>query len=332
MKKVEFIFVFLLSFFVSSCNSNVDEIADDTKKSEVQEYIYSKDHSIVYASNNGETAFNNQGEIIELANGMFVKKISDDAYIFDSDMLLTADQVKELEIYYEINPESELQLRGTVSQQAKTWSNNTVYYTFNSNITRYFYWEIMDAIEQWSSQTQLKFVRATGAKDYVEFILGDDGRYSNVGRIGGRQYINLDRSWADKGTVMHEIGHAIGMIHEHQCWIFHNGSNNGALVFKWDNIKSSAKSNYTQYSKAHDSYSAGVDDPNYPINSLMIYGSFSNFAIDSSKPVLTYRRYGGFEQTFNAQRSYLSVSDRMAVAKKYGYSYNPATDPNKPPI
>lgn len=288
MKKCGFIFVFLLSLLVLSCNSDVGEIADDTKKSEIQEYIYSKDPGIVYASNNGETAFGNQGEVIELANGMFVQKISEDAYIFDSDMLLTADQVKELEIYNQINPEADLQLRGTVLQQAKTWPNNTVYYSYNSNITRYFYWEILEAIQQWSNQSELKFVRRTTQKDYVEFVLGDDGSYSNVGRIGGRQYIHLDRSWADKGTVMHEIGHAIGMIHEHQCWIFHNNSDNGALVFKWDNIKSSAKSNYAQYSKAHDSYNAGIDDPNYPINSLMIYGSFSNNAIDTSKPVLTY--------------------------------------------
>jgi hypothetical protein len=42
------------------------------KKNEIQEYIYSKDTGIIYANNNAETAFSNQNEMIELANGMFV--------------------------------------------------------------------------------------------------------------------------------------------------------------------------------------------------------------------------------------------------------------------
>ena len=68
-----------------------------------------------------------------------------------------------------------------------------------------------------------------------EFILGEDGSYSNVGRIGGRQYIHLDSRWATRGTVMHELGHAVGLIHEHQCFIYHDNPNSN-LIFKWDNI------------------------------------------------------------------------------------------------
>jgi hypothetical protein len=225
-------------------------------------------------------------------------------------MLLTTDQVEELEIYNEINPEStesDVRLKGTILKEAKTRPNKTVYYSFNSNITPYFRTEILAGIQEWRNQSQLKFIERTNQKDYVEFILGNDGSYSNVGRIGGRQYIHLDMNWADRGTVMHEIGHAIGMIHEHQCWIFHENTPRKSLVFKWDNIRSDAKSNYTKYNKSHIGYSDGLYDLNYPISSLMIYGSFSNNAIDTSKPVLTYSRFGD-EATFNAQRSYLSVS------------------------
>lgn len=246
MKKNWLIFIILSNLFFFSCSSDIDNSTDDTKKSEIEEYVYSKDPNIIYANNNAETAFSNQGEMIELSNGMFVKKISDDAYIFDSDMLLTYDQIKELEVQNVINPEPEKHTKGTVLRGARTWTNNTIYYSFNSNITAYFKEEILAGIQSWREQSKINFVQRTNQSDYVEFILGEDGSYSNVGRIGGRQYIHLDSRWATRGTVMHELGHAVGLIHEHQCFIYHDNPNSN-LIFKWDNIKKDAKKNYSKY-------------------------------------------------------------------------------------
>lgn len=325
--------ILIISILAYSCESDSDMKSSDGKN-DIEEFIYSSDSGIIYESAQAEVAFRDQGKLIGLTNGMFVKQINDSSYIFDSDMLLTIEQVKELELYNEINYEPKSQTKGTVSKSANTWPNNTVYYSLNSNVSSHFRTEILAAIEQWRSQSKLYFRERTNQKDYIEFILGNDGSYSKVGRIGGRQYINLDSTWANRGTAMHEIGHAVGLVHEHQCWIFHDLTNS-QLIFKWDNIKSSSKSNYQKYNDPHIGYTDSLYDPNYPINSLMIYGSFSSDnAINSSKPVMTYNRFGGvgLESTFTAQRSYLSVSDRIAVAKKYGYSYNPATDPNRPPI
>ncbi|MDR1715519.1 MAG: hypothetical protein LBS20_06710 [Prevotella sp.] len=98
MKKTKSIFIFLLGVLFFSCNSDMEKFTDDAESGKVKEYIYSKDPSVTYANNKAETAFGNQGEMIELANGMFVKKIGEDAYIFDLDMLLTKEQVKELGI------------------------------------------------------------------------------------------------------------------------------------------------------------------------------------------------------------------------------------------
>lgn len=39
--------------------------------------------------------------------------------------------------------------------------------------------------------------------------------YAHVGRIGGRQVVNIDDGCSAKGTVLHEIGHALGLHHEH---------------------------------------------------------------------------------------------------------------------
>jgi len=55
--------------------------------------------------------------------------------------------------------------------------------------------------------------------DYVEMIRGGDGSgcWSYVGRLGGRQDLNLQANGCVyKGTVMHEAIHALGYNHE-QC-------------------------------------------------------------------------------------------------------------------
>lgn len=315
-------------FITYSCNSEID--SEDTNRLNIGEYLYSKDNNIIYSNSLAEDAFKEKGSFIELSNGLSIKRINDSIFLYDSDMVLTKEQVLELEKYNEINPN--IKTKGTIDRNARSWANKKVYYTFNSNVTAQFKNEINKAINEWRKQSGLEFIERTNQTNYIEFILGDDGSYSQVGCVGGRQYINLDKSWADSGTAMHEIGHAIGLLHEHQSWIYHDNPMS-PLKFKWDNITENWKKHYAKTNSTHDTFSNGMYDPNHPINSLMIYGSFAGagVSIDQKKPVMIYAKFG-VEMTFKAQRSYLSISDRIAVAKKYGYSYDPEKDQNKPPI
>jgi hypothetical protein len=55
--------------------------------------------------------------------------------------------------------------------------------------------------------------------------------------IGGRQEIGLNRSgFYTYGTVLHEIGHAVGLIHEHS-----RTDRDRHIIINWDNIKESWK-------------------------------------------------------------------------------------------
>lgn len=77
------------------------------------------------------------------------------------------------------------------------------------------------AIAEYHKLTCVKWVQRTGSeRDYVYFTNGNTGCWSSVGRIGGRQELNLQSPGCltKKGTVMHEMMHALGFLHEQNRW------------------------------------------------------------------------------------------------------------------
>ncbi|CAL1266935.1 unnamed protein product [Larinioides sclopetarius] len=77
---------------------------------------------------------------------------------------------------------------------------------------------INDAIAQYHKNTCIRFSRRTREQNYIEFVK-DVGCYSYVGvekRVKQPQPVSLGAGCEFIGTVVHELGHAIGLFHEHQ--------------------------------------------------------------------------------------------------------------------
>jgi hypothetical protein len=89
------------------------------------------------------------------------------------------------------------------------WPNGIMPYIIDPDVSRS---TVLDAMKHWEERTSIRFVEHSGERDYVRFEKLT-GCFSCIGRVSGEQTISLG-SGCGKGQAIHEIGHALGLLHE----------------------------------------------------------------------------------------------------------------------
>lgn len=230
-----------------------------------------------------------------LANGLILRRI-DSLYIFQGDMVF-----KEKDLSFLCPLRS-----GGRSQSSYYWPGGKVYYSYDPSLSALDTLKCRAAMNILMANTSVTFEpKKTNSSNYVIFV-SSSATQSNVGMIGGGQYIELDTSWVTYGNIMHEILHSLGFFHEH-CRL----DRDNYIVVYPQNIEYGYESQFQKYPST-----IGLDFGSLDFDSIMMYSSWAF----SKNGLATMRKTDG--TTFYHQRDSLSSGDKEGIAAIYGPPYH----------
>ncbi|ATN06451.1 hypothetical protein EGY07_02305 [Chryseobacterium indologenes] len=176
----------------------------------------------------------------------YIKK--DGKNFFQGDIVLTDEQLNDQSVQ-----------KGGAS--FSRWPGGKIYYTVASNMGSINANKITTAVNEYNSKTNTQWIPRTNQTNYVEFIFGSssgsDG-WAHIGYRGGKQTVSLDQ-YISVGSVIHEMGHTVGLYHEHT-----RKDRDQYVTILWNNIQDGQAYNF-------DIYSSGTDIGPFNINSVMMY-------------------------------------------------------------
>src|SRR5215467_10214850 len=162
---------------------------------------------------------------------------------------------------------------------------------------------ITGAINQWTELTPIRFVRRYKHINYVHFVRENNGGlcFSSIGMIGGEQKVRVDDK-CEVGTMVHEIGHTVGLWHEQS-----RQDRDRFVRVIYQNISHGSFRDFDRHVN---------DEPDlcpYDYASIMHYGEYADSA----------ERHGPSIETIPpgipiGQRQALSLGDIDAVSHMYG--------------
>lgn len=152
--------------------------------------------------------------------------------------------------------------------------------------------------------TCVQFKSRDQEDDYL-YIKSGKGCSSNLGKLGGKQTVSLQRNGClSRGTIIHELIHALGYDHMHS-----HTDRDKFVDIVWDNID---KKQYTNFEKVSSKKFSNFGTP-YDFYSVMHY-SPTAFSKNTKRTIVPkdsrYRNVIG-------QRVGLSVGDSQRIKNMY---------------
>ncbi|KAK3788412.1 hypothetical protein RRG08_012588 [Elysia crispata] len=182
----------------------------------------------------------------------------------EMDMCLTQPQ---LGLFSSISPPTpgKRKKRQASANGFSLWENGVIPYVFNSTFPAQDRDAIVNAMSEWEKGSCVRF-RPANLEDRDMIVFRDGKRCStNIGRITGEQAVTLAKTCRSKRILIHELGHVIGLIHEHQ-----RHDRDKYVKVMLEHVRNTSQERY-QFTKL---LSGSITDKNvkYDYTSVMHYG------------------------------------------------------------
>ncbi|XP_073257348.1 uncharacterized protein [Porites lutea] len=193
--------------------------------------------------------------------------------LFEGDIVLSPFDPKFVDTREEGDVDGDLEpsrrKRNADRNRRILWHDKIVPYKFDPGLPADYISSVKEAIAEFHKHTCLKFVERTNQPNWLLFVF-KSGCWSSVGKKYWRydygQQVSLGSGCNHRGTVMHEIMHAIGFWHEQS-----RPDRNLYVEVLWENILDGQSHNFNKYDRGR------IDTLNVPYD----YDSIMHYGMDS---------------------------------------------------
>ncbi len=198
------------------------------------------------------------------------------------------------------------------------WPNGIVFYEFDTNVTQANRDAAVAAMREWTPGNSLVFREGRGSLGlfsvYIH-IQNSTGNNSALGMIPGGQILNMS-SWGSRFIIVHELGHALGLHHEHE-----RPDRDFFVAIRGANVQSGRENQFTKLPNETPVYGP------YDFDSIMHYdrcsfstacpaGSTCNCTV-AQETIQVLGSNNAIWQSKIGQRDHISYLDRTTISFLY---------------
>ncbi|XP_074093841.1 protein tolkin-like [Cotesia typhae] len=244
----------------------------------------------------------------------FLLFISDNAYEsvgFSATITTSRDNETHQTESLELNDKFNRSKKSVVLKDTEfLWDDGIIPYEFEDVYTGPQRRLILQAMRHWEEASCITFVKRNEKlhRSYLFFTKINCRCCSVIGRVNnGKGIISIDDDCGQFGTILHELGHAIGFFHEHE-----HPDRDLYVKINFENIKDDDNYLFTKL----DLESVSTLDQPYNYDSIMHYSSFSSSKGSGKKTIVPLRKINGTNPDIG-QRIKLSEGDISAANLLY---------------